>query len=45
VENSEYLLDDDKECECLLNDDNEALMQPSKMNCVENVIVAKKERG
>jgi hypothetical protein len=25
IEDSEYLLDDDEECECLLNDDNEYL--------------------
>jgi hypothetical protein len=44
MEDSEYLLDDDKECECLLNDDNEALMQQSKRNCVENATAAKNER-
>jgi hypothetical protein len=27
MEGSEYLLDDDKESDCLLNDDNESLMQ------------------
>ena len=26
IEESEYLLDEDKESECLLNDDNEALL-------------------
>jgi len=39
------LLNDDKECECLLNDDDEALMQQSKRNCIENAIDAKNERG
>ena len=41
MEDSEYLLDDDKECECFLNDDNKALMKQSKRNCVANVIAAK----
>jgi len=27
MEDSEYLLDDNKECECLLNDDDEAAKQ------------------
>jgi hypothetical protein len=45
LEDSGHLLDDDKECECLLNDDNEALMQQSKRSCVESVIAAKNERG
>jgi len=45
VEDSEHLLDDDKKCECLLNDDNEASMQQSKRNCVESVTAAKNERG
>ena len=34
----------DKESECLLNDDHEALMQQSKRNCVENARAAKNER-
>jgi len=42
MEDSEYLLDD-KECRCLLNDDNEALMQQSNRNCAENTIAAKNE--
>jgi hypothetical protein len=45
MEDSEYLLDDDKECECLLNDDKETLMQQSKRNCFEKVIAVKNERG
>jgi len=45
MEESEYLLDDDKECECLLNDDNEASMQQRIRNCAENAIAAKHERG
>jgi len=35
TEDSEYLLNDDKECECLLNDDYEALKQQSKRNCIK----------
>ena len=45
MEDSEYLLDDDKECECLLNDDNETSVQQGKRNCAENATVAKHERG
>jgi hypothetical protein len=45
IEDSEHLLDDDKECECLLIDDNEASVQQSKRNCVESVTAAKNERG
>jgi len=45
VEDSEYLLDDDKECECLLNDDNEASIQQRLRNCAENAIAAKHGRG
>ena len=45
MEDSEYLLDDDKECECLLNDDNEASIQQHIRNCAENAIAAKHERG
>jgi hypothetical protein len=45
MEDSEYLLDDDKESECLLNDDNEALMKKSEKKCAENAITAKNERG
>ena len=45
MEDSEYLLDDDKESECLLNDDNEALMQQSEKKCAENARTAKNERG
>ena len=44
MEDSEYLLDD-KESECLLNDDDEALIQWSKRNCTESAIAAKNERG
>jgi len=44
-EDSEYLLDDDKRSECLLNDYNEALMQQSEKKCAENARVAKNERG
>jgi predicted aspartyl protease/adenylate kinase family enzyme len=40
MEDSEYLLDDDKECECMLNDDNEASIQQRIRNCA-----AKHERG
>jgi len=45
MENCVYLLYDDKECECLLNDDNEVLMQTSKRDCVENFTDVKNERG
>ena len=45
MDDSEYLLDEDKEYECLLNDDDEALMQRSKRNCFEIAIAAKNERG
>jgi len=45
MEDSEYLLDDNKICECLLNDDNEASEQKGKRNCAENAIAAKHERG
>jgi len=44
-EDSEYLLDDDKQSECLLNDDNEVLMQQSEKKCAENARAAKNERG
>ena len=44
MEDSEYLLDDN-ESECLLNDDDEALIQWSKRNCTESAIAAKNERG
>jgi len=39
------LLDDDKECECLLHDDNEASIQQRIRNCAKNAIAAKHERG
>jgi len=45
MEDSEYLLDDDIECECLLNDDNEASIQQRIRNCAENAIAAKHEKG
>jgi hypothetical protein len=45
MEYREYLLDDDTDSECLLNDDNEALMQQSKKNCATNSRNAKHERG
>jgi hypothetical protein len=45
MEYSEYLLDDDKESECLLNDDNEALMQQREKKCFENARAAKNERA
>jgi hypothetical protein len=46
MEDSEYLLEYDKECECLLNDDdNEASIQQRIRNCAEHVIAAKHERG
>ena len=44
MEDSEYLLDDNKICECLLNDDNEVSEQKGKRNCPENAIAAKHER-
>jgi hypothetical protein len=42
---SEYLLDDDRECECLLNYDNDASIQQRVRNCAENPIAAEHERG
>jgi hypothetical protein len=45
MEDSEYLLDDNKECECLLNDDNEASEQQGRRNCAENAVAAKHEGG
>ena len=45
MESSEYLPDDDKECECLLNDDNEVSIQQRIRNCAKNAIAAKRERG
>jgi hypothetical protein len=45
MEDNEYLLDHDKECACLLNDDSETLVQVGKRNCAENAIAAKHERG
>jgi hypothetical protein len=45
MEDIEYLLDDDKESECLLNDDYEALMQQSEKKCAENIRAAKYGRG
>jgi hypothetical protein len=44
MEDSEYLLDDDKECEVLLNDDNEVSVQQGTRNCAENAIAAEHER-
>jgi len=45
MEENEYLLDYDKECECLLNDDNETSVHQGKRNCSENSIAAKPERS
>jgi hypothetical protein len=46
MEDSEYLLDDDdKESQCLLNDDNESVIQQSEKKCAENARTAKNERG
>jgi hypothetical protein len=45
MEDSEYLLDDDKESECLLNDYNEKKKKKSEKKCSENDITAKNERG
>ena len=45
MEDNEYLLDDDKQSECLLNDDKEALMQQSEKKCAENARAAKNEKG
>ena len=45
MEDSKYLLDDDKKCKCLLIDDNEASIQQRVRNCTENAIAAKHERG
>ena len=44
MEDSEFLLDN-KICECLLYDDNEASEQKRKRNCAENSIAVKHERG
>jgi hypothetical protein len=45
MEDSEHLLDDDdKECECLLKDENGAFMQQSKRNCFANATAAKNEK-
>jgi hypothetical protein len=40
-----YLLGDDKECECLLNDDDEASIQQRVRNCDENDIATEHEGG
>ena len=45
MEDSEYLPDEDKECECLLNDNNETSLQQGKRNYAENAIAPKHERG
>jgi len=38
-------MDNDEQSECLLNDDNEALMQQSEKKCAENSRAMKNERG
>ena len=45
IEDSKHLLDDGKECGCLLNDDNGASLQQSKGNRGESVITTENERG
>jgi hypothetical protein len=45
MEDSEYFIDDDKKCECVLNDDKEASMQQNKKECTGNTIATKDERG
>jgi hypothetical protein len=45
MEDSEYFIDDDKNCECVLNGVNEASMQQSKKECTRNTITTKDERG
>jgi len=45
MEDSERVLNDNKICECLINDDNEASEQQGKRNRVENSIAAELERG
>jgi hypothetical protein len=45
VEDSEYFLDDDEECECLLNDDSKVSVQQSRRNYTENAIAGKHEGG
>jgi hypothetical protein len=45
MEDSEYLLDDDEESQCLLNDDNKGLIQQSEKKCAENIRAAKNEKG
>jgi hypothetical protein len=44
MEDSEYFIDHDNECECVLNDDNEASMQQRKKDCTGNTIATKYER-
>jgi len=45
MEDSECVLNDNKICKCLINDNNEASEQQGKTNCVENSIAAELERG
>jgi hypothetical protein len=44
MEDSEYFIDDDNECECVSNDDNEASMQQFKQDCTGNATMTKHER-
>jgi len=39
------LLDDDKESHCLLNDDNEGVIQQNEKKCAENVRPVKNKKG
>jgi hypothetical protein len=45
MKDSQYFIDDDRECGCVLNDDNEAKTQQRKKDCTGNTIAAKHERG
>jgi hypothetical protein len=45
MDDSEYLLGDEEECESLLNDDEEISVQQGRRNCTENDIAAKHGRG
>jgi hypothetical protein len=45
MEGSEKFICDDKKCECVLNDDNEASMHQRKKDCTGNTIATKHERG
>jgi hypothetical protein len=45
MKDSEHFVDDDKKCECVLNDDNETSVQQSKKECTGYTIATKDDRG